>query len=330
MSDSISSFFINLSNRFYSENDISDITWAMCQGSPAFRNHWLRFFFPNIDVDDVDTIAREITDNKGGSRVDFYITMKSEELPYIIEVKKYDANHHFGQYEEAFDIDKSRFGYIVNYSLQESGYTIKTWEGFYKSLKRGLKNFKGEDEILVKGYINYLKTVCGMVTFDKIGNIKETKNLYALTVALRDIVKDSNDVYTSNEYTSNRRHGHDDSLQVVAQVKLKHGGSELNGQIFWPTIGLWYKEEAIFIGYPSKDYDSWYGCQKVCDMINTHKHSINKVPLKYSTMEDGQDGYWFRLNDIDFEQGSYDEQKELLREFFREVLMFPIRLEELD
>ena len=43
--DIIKSFFSNLADRRRKENDLSDITWAMCQASPAFQKAWLHFFF---------------------------------------------------------------------------------------------------------------------------------------------------------------------------------------------------------------------------------------------------------------------------------------------
>jgi len=76
--------------------------------------------------------------------------------------------------------------------------------------------------------------------------------------------------------------------------------------------------------------DGWYVCQDVCNLIEKHCNPIDKVHLKYSSIKEDNEGYWFYLNEkskAEFEQGSYDEQKALLREFFREVIMFPLSLE---
>lgn len=39
-------FLENLSYRMFKENDVSDITWALCNTSPRFRDYFLHYFFP--------------------------------------------------------------------------------------------------------------------------------------------------------------------------------------------------------------------------------------------------------------------------------------------
>lgn len=73
----ISSFFRNLAVRFRKENDLSDITWALCEASPTFKGIWIRFFFGDeLNPDDIDWIQREATFDDKGSRVDFLIKKK--------------------------------------------------------------------------------------------------------------------------------------------------------------------------------------------------------------------------------------------------------------
>ena len=52
-------FFRFLSDKFRKENDLSDITWAMCQSCESFRQYFLKFFFPEIQLDEDISIERE-------------------------------------------------------------------------------------------------------------------------------------------------------------------------------------------------------------------------------------------------------------------------------
>ena len=92
------------------ENDLSDITWALCNASHKFKEVFLKFFFPEIQISPDVVIEREIS--KDDSRPDFVIHNGSE--LYIIENKINDQAHHFGQYEKAFKVTPERFGYIAN------------------------------------------------------------------------------------------------------------------------------------------------------------------------------------------------------------------------
>jgi hypothetical protein len=55
----IKDFFKHFSWKFAKENDLSDITWAMCMASENFRDTFLHFFFPNMIIDKDITIERE-------------------------------------------------------------------------------------------------------------------------------------------------------------------------------------------------------------------------------------------------------------------------------
>lgn len=158
----LNDFFEQLANYYYLENDLSNVTVALCNSNEFFKGKFIKFFFPAIDVDEIVSIEREIPDKKGmGSRVDILIKMNDEKLPYLIEVKIGDKNHHFGQYEKAYDIPKERLGYITNYDCVEGkkmGYDVKSWEEFY----RYLSSVKTAD-VLIHGYLRYLARVCGIL-----------------------------------------------------------------------------------------------------------------------------------------------------------------------
>ena len=93
----MNNFFLSLAERKHNENDLSDITYALCKANDEFRKFWLKYCFE----DDIDTedLVREYQD--GFSRPDFFFhDLNNQER--IIEVKIYDWNQHFEQYEEYF------------------------------------------------------------------------------------------------------------------------------------------------------------------------------------------------------------------------------------
>ena len=94
----ISDFFVALSKRAYKENDLSDVTFALCEADAAFKKFFLDFFFgaENLDASEV-VLEREVA-YPDGSRPDFVIRTGSEVC--FVEVKIWDCNHHFAQYPD--------------------------------------------------------------------------------------------------------------------------------------------------------------------------------------------------------------------------------------
>ena len=184
--NSTDKFFENLSRYYWHENDLSNITVALCNASELFREEFLHFFFPELNLDEISDISREIWDsNSMGSRVDVHITMNSDEK-YIIEIKKGDRNHHFGQYETAFDVDKSHFGYITNYYCKEGierGYDMKTWSQFYDVLDKS-----SNSEPLIRSYLLYLESVCGIIKYTKPMDLKSLSTIPQFFGTMDEIV----------------------------------------------------------------------------------------------------------------------------------------------
>ena len=72
-------FFRLLADRFRRENDLSDVSWAICEASGAFRRMWIRFFFGEaLDPEAVTRIEREVASDDRGSRVDFLLRVRVE------------------------------------------------------------------------------------------------------------------------------------------------------------------------------------------------------------------------------------------------------------
>lgn len=168
----IISFFKRIGSFLQNENDLSDITCAICHSSENFKKWFIGFFFPNLDVSKISTIEREVPDEKENhSRVDLMIRLVNDPLPYLIEVKIYDRHHHFGQYEDAYGVDRNRLGYITNYICYEGkklGYDVKTWNEWYSILESHILSFpESEEKSLCSGYLVYLKQVCGFANVVK-------------------------------------------------------------------------------------------------------------------------------------------------------------------
>ena len=186
--DTLNSFFLHLGIRLYKENNLSDITWALLQASDEFKQLFIKYFFPEIEdnhIKCINAIEREKTDNnKKGSRVDFGI--RTDFAQYIIEVKINDKNHHFVQYEEAYNIQPCHFGYITNYIIDKDGeYRIRRWESLYDYLH---EHTHGENE-LIEGYCGYIKQVCGFVKFKQPMRINNAYNsLFEFIVTIEKLV----------------------------------------------------------------------------------------------------------------------------------------------
>lgn len=160
-------FFNQLSLYYNSENDLSNVTCALCNSSMWFKERFVHFFFPQLMVDDILSIEREVCDDRDmHSRVDLMIRVKDDPMPWLIEIKIYDQNHHFGQYETAYDVGRERLGYITNYFCKEGidlGYDVKTWDEWSKVLKDSLSECgSNEETVLCEGYIEYVNKVCGL------------------------------------------------------------------------------------------------------------------------------------------------------------------------
>lgn len=168
-----SQFFENLASYYRHENDLSNITVALCNASECFKEKFLHFFFDSIDVSNVTDITREVWDPNGaGSRVDIHITMNTGET-YIIEVKIYDSNHH-PEYSSNYEVDREHYGYITNYKCEKNFPAIfKTWGDFYDNLAKKCD----ELDNLSKAYMSYLKTVCNIKRYDTPMNLSNINSL---------------------------------------------------------------------------------------------------------------------------------------------------------
>ena len=111
MATDLVAFFDSLAERLKNENDLSDVTYALCQSNEVFKQFFLDFFFGNGKIDihrDKVEIVREQTFE--GSRPDFTVNVAQD--IYLIENKIWDHNHHFAQYQNFMKNKNGHLGYI--------------------------------------------------------------------------------------------------------------------------------------------------------------------------------------------------------------------------
>lgn len=104
----INLFFEILADRFHNENSFSDVTYILCNINEEFRKYFLSYCFDEkLNTDD---LQREFFYDF--SRPDFYFHDLSGKEK-IIEVKIFDKNQHFEQYQK--DFPNADYSFIANY-----------------------------------------------------------------------------------------------------------------------------------------------------------------------------------------------------------------------
>ena len=262
----ITRFFRALSERAYKENDLADITYAMCEADLKFRQYFLDFFFPDARLDAKEvTIEREhsVTLPSGKSnepdclrRPDFWIT--SPKGVFIVEVKIWDGNHHFGDYFKILSKADNvmvesdawmRLGYIANYASikdvpvmedtrAEKVCHVATWEEFVK----GIEHYASYDDPIIAAYVEYVTRVCPFDDFD-IGeewniNTSDFRAIQDFEESLKATITDEKLKCKPYKTTRGFR-----SQQWMGQYfEWTIGGStSLFGKKVWGWLGVYYK-----------------------------------------------------------------------------------------
>ncbi len=310
----IAQFISALSTYYKVENDLSNITCILCEVNEDFKSKFLKFFFPNIDISKVLFIEREVPDcSNKGCRVDIYITIEQDPIPYIIEVKISDKHHHFGQYDTAYNVSRDRFGYITNYNCLEGkrmGYDVKTWGELYKYLR----NFNDNDKLIL-GYLDYLKTTCNILIYNEPMEITGLSAIPCFIDSATKIIEEERDwlnTTTSRMYIDRRGVNKSFFFKFSRQRERRDG---------YGLIGLWFQDDP---------------CITIC--INSRDWLSNRIMDKEDTIMDGAiycDSpyyeYYWRRDDVFINMkediinkfinsNSYEEQLSLLNSFFEEAM----------
>ncbi len=301
----IEEFFESLASRKYNENDLSDVTLALCQSSPMFKVVFLKFFFPDMEISEDVVIERELS--KDDSRVDFAIDNGGEK--YIIENKINDQHQHFGDYDKTFGVKPEKFGYIANYVLyqpKDKHYQLRTWEGFYEHLE-AVHADNDEEQSLIDGYRAYLKSVCNIIDFKKPMNIEGIYSLYELIETLTKLCKREEEHFTlslvNQDRTYDNRYAEHSIVGVNFEITFK--GCWLKS-IGW--VGIYFSEEIPTISIGFYDMPGWG--QNVCSLIKNAKQKID-AGRTYDVPYEESEAYWF----------DYTDGKETYEEYFNKLTL---------
>ena len=323
----ITKFLENLSYRVNNENALSDITWSLCNVSQVFRETFLKFFFPDMQISPEVEIEREIS--KDDSRPDFVI-YNDDEL-YIIENKINDHKQHFGQYDKTFKVVPERFGYIANYVIpqpkQGKHYQIRTWEEFY-SLLGTIRSESEQEQYLIVGFREYLKNVCNILDFTKPMNIEGIYSLYQLVEILNKLCNREEERYIVKVYNQNRSYDNSHATHWIMGVNFEVAFKQPKLQS-WGWIGIYFNEEIPLICMGFHDIKNWG--KTVCDLIRKNG-TASKIGNYTSEPYYEDDAYWFNFEDGKdtyeecFNKLSLDEQINQIKTFMDDVFDYIYKL----
>jgi hypothetical protein len=304
----VEEFFQNLAERFRKENDLSDFTWALCKSCPDFMEGFMRFFGFRFATDIPWSINRER--REGASQPD--IKVEQADKVYLVENKIYDRVEHFAQYDATYQ--KAEKGFIANYRVDPlPGWAVRTWDEFVHLLVKDLKEKAYEDSVraLITAYIKYVREVCGLM------EIKEMRfeNLTSLThfARLLDQLIQSPPGQFETDACNQGKAVSDCEFGRYFWLKKKGGKAEI-----YPWLGIWFGDDSLCIFMHFRA--DW--CKRI------HSHFKNAQGGKYYKKpyynEDDYDALEFEMKSnvfLEFSQASLERQKEILRDFYDEVLV---------
>ena len=307
----IKDFIEIFTERFYKENDLSDLTYILCKYDPDFLRFFLNFNFPNSnDPSPIIEIIREYP--LKNSRPDFYIS--SLEKKYILEIKINDRNNHFEQYNNTFPDGEYEKSFLANYSIDQElsnsykKWQISTWQNFIDKLKRDTNLINKK---YLKAYIQYIKTVCGilevkLMKFDNLQSLKSFNNLITNIITQnsdnRFELKIYNTIYSNgNNFTG------------------KYFSFKKNDKKIYPWFGILYESDIkiLFRFYFDKDW---------CDKLKEKTEEITKrLNKKYLLKNSNNENYFsIELSSEEYKKFSSEQavtkQETIIKDFFNDVL----------
>lgn len=306
---SIVSIIEKLSERFQSENDISDITYTLLCADNDFKRIFLNILFKNIKVEDILYIQRELPEDD--SRPDFIIETSKDK--YLIEVKKWDRNQHFEQYIKTFP-DYKR-AYITNYelgnekSLYENDYHFFTWKEVFEKLSE--INTEKHHEV-IEGYLKYLKTVCSLMEVNDM-RFNNLNNLAQFNACVKELIDASYGNLICRPYDTKYNYS---SNYSGSYFSLKTRDEK---KVIYPWFGVEYNEDTkIRI---IMEFDTGW-----CSILKDYKNEIlTNINIKNNTTcTTDKSGIYVTLKDDFFDElqkeNNIEKQKEILKSFFENAI----------
>lgn len=212
-------------------------------------------------------------------------------------------------------------GYIANYPIAKDGFDTHTWRELYYYVSKHVPN---DEKQLWEAYLEYIKDVCCIFIPHNPMNLQGMYSLYTFYRCLDDVFVFDNEAFTSSLYDSlkNTNGGgnflyspRDGVMGKYFQLKLK----KCYVSETWGWLGVYFDREdpVICLGFCNRD--GWG--KPIFNIINRKPDAISEGDFATAPYE--EDGaYWFDFKkNEDFNTLELDGQIELLRSFFKEVVM---------
>ena len=295
-------FFDKLAERLNSENNLSDITWALCSSNDVFQDIFLVYCFEKSIKNDINDIEREIKiDNK---KPDFLI-IDNKGIEYLLEVKIYDKNLH-DNYKE-IKIPKNRRAIITNYKITENNDTFeykKTWHGLIEYIEKQNDKINGINSQIIKGYLDYLKSVTNYFKGGDM-NLSNLHSLHIFLGTIKQIIETSGIDNVKPKYSGNEEY---------SGFKFKFKKSNRDFHIWF---GVTFGDNETYICIEFFDECS----KKVKDTLlaETIKGKYFQKP-HYSEDSSILVGIDKNILKKICDNVPYEEQKNLLEKYFKEVM----------
>lgn len=299
-----------LSERFQSENDISDITYSLLRADDDFNKTFLNAIFPDIKNEEVLYIQRELPEVD--SRPDFIIeTTKNK---YLIEVKKWDKNQHFDQYIRAFP-DYKR-AYITNYELgsgktkYKKDYCFFTWKEIYDTLLRVNEIKKNE---VIEGYLKYLKKVCGFMEIKDM-RFDNLHNLAQFNSTVKEIISTQYDNLICTPYDTKY------NFSMIYSGSYFSLRTEKGKKVIYPWFGVQYGDDDTKISIFMEFNKGW------CSLLKDKRNEIctNVKRNNDTTCSVDNNGIYVSLDETAFQklekESDVTKQTEILTSFFENTI----------
>ncbi len=161
---SAAAFFAHLAARWHKELHLSDVTSAMLQACPEFRQEFVAWFSKDWPRDAALYVGREFVLPDRIGQID--LVFRAGTWMLIVENKLDDEEYHFAQYAELKR--RAPAGTTVEYGLlakrevpkdrDNAEWTMRTWSQFVAHFQ----NQPYSETALFSGYLHYVREVCGM------------------------------------------------------------------------------------------------------------------------------------------------------------------------
>lgn len=317
-----------------SENNLSDFTWAMTRISSRFTGAFVQFFFKDlIPAEDCESIFINREWSKDNSRPDFYFNYSGKH--FLIENKIYDRSQHFEEYIDVFDIPNTQLGYITNYPLKVDGFSVHTWREFYHYLTKLIPE---EESEIWEAYLAYLCKCCNLNISNYPMQLPQIYSLYTLYHCIEEITDFNSEYFQTyveenafnKGWPSNRAGGNfqggpkEGIMGKYFHVSFKN--STIKDTYGWFGIYFCHENPEICIAFFDFEDCGWPVYERLWPIYENHKMpegllcSDPYLEDIDDTRETPEPFFFDFLPPEDFGDKTLDEQKDILRQFFSEVL----------